>query len=352
MVRKKILVIEDNQEVRDNICEILSLSDYEVESAANGKLGVEKAKRDIPDLIICDVMMPELDGYGVLHILSNNEQTAYIPFIFLSAKTDKEDIRRGMNLGADDYITKPFDNEILLQIIQNKLKKYDAIRSHPLLLHHSHESFKGIKFNKFENSNFSELFEKAELRNYLPKEHIFKTHQIPRAVYYIEKGMVKTSILSENGKDFITHLYKPKDFFGYESLFKGVQYQSDAIAIDEVTLYRIEERDFFEAFFSKSEIMIHFVNLMATNNISFENRLVSMAYNSVRKRVADTLVLIATLTGDNIINMSREDLSALVGTAKETLIRTISDFKSERLIKMKDHSIIINDIVKLSSIVN
>jgi CheY-like chemotaxis protein len=96
---KKILLIEDNTEVRENTAEILELADYTVFTAANGKIGVELAKREMPDLIICDIMMPELDGYGVLHVLSKNPATASIPFIFLTAKSEKDDFRKGMNLG-------------------------------------------------------------------------------------------------------------------------------------------------------------------------------------------------------------------------------------------------------------
>ena len=115
---KKILLIEDNLDVRENTEEILSLANYKVFTAANGKIGVELAHTEKPDLIICDIMMPELDGYGVLHILSKNEDTARIPFIFLTAKTEKSDIRKGMNLGADDYLTKPFDDTDLLNAIE------------------------------------------------------------------------------------------------------------------------------------------------------------------------------------------------------------------------------------------
>ena len=120
---KKILIIEDNLEVRENTEEILSLANYEVVTAANGKIGVDLAQREKPDLIICDIMMPELDGYGVLHILGKKEETARIPFIFLTAKTEKSDIRKGMALGADDYLTKPFDDTDLLNAIEVRLRK-------------------------------------------------------------------------------------------------------------------------------------------------------------------------------------------------------------------------------------
>src|SRR6187402_2793272 len=100
----KILLIEDNAEMAENISSILQLAKYEVTHAANGKIGVDLAQKSHPDLIICDIMMPELDGYGVLHILNKDIETASIPFIFLTAKADKSDFRVGMNLGADDYI--------------------------------------------------------------------------------------------------------------------------------------------------------------------------------------------------------------------------------------------------------
>jgi CheY-like chemotaxis protein len=123
---KKILIIEDNTEVRENLSEILSLSGYQTISAENGKVGVEKALNDRPDLILCDVMMPELDGFGVLHILSKQPITSDVPFIFLTAKAEKDDFRKGMALGADDYIVKPFDDTILLQTIETRLKRMNA----------------------------------------------------------------------------------------------------------------------------------------------------------------------------------------------------------------------------------
>ena len=95
---RKILIIEDNLEVRENTAEILELADFEVITAENGKIGVALAKEHLPDIILCDIMMPELDGYGVLHILSKNEATASIPFIFLTAKAEKSDFRKGMSL--------------------------------------------------------------------------------------------------------------------------------------------------------------------------------------------------------------------------------------------------------------
>jgi DNA-binding NarL/FixJ family response regulator len=121
---KKILVIEDEPDMRRNICALLRYNDYEPIEAGNGRQGVELAHRDKPDLILCDVMMPELDGHGVLRILQQDNDLALVPFIFLTAKADKNDLRDGMNLGADDYLTKPVANADLVRAVEARLRRY------------------------------------------------------------------------------------------------------------------------------------------------------------------------------------------------------------------------------------
>src|SRR5688572_25995499 len=111
---KKVPVIEDNEDIRENTAEILELSHYAVTTARNGKEGVAQAMLQKPDLILCDIMMPELDGYGVLHMIQKNPELQQTPFIFLTAKTEQSEMRKGMSLGADDYIPKPFDPTDLL----------------------------------------------------------------------------------------------------------------------------------------------------------------------------------------------------------------------------------------------
>jgi DNA-binding NarL/FixJ family response regulator len=120
---KKILVIEDEPEMRRNITALLGYCDYQPIAAENGRVGVEAARREKPDLILCDVMMPELDGYGVLQALQTDAALARTPFIFLTAKGEKEDLRSGMNLGADDYLTKPVANADLVQAIEARLRR-------------------------------------------------------------------------------------------------------------------------------------------------------------------------------------------------------------------------------------
>jgi DNA-binding NarL/FixJ family response regulator len=120
---KKILIIEDEAEMRRNLTTILRLEKFHPLPAANGSVGVELAKKEKPDLILCDVMMPELDGYGVIAALRADAGTVTIPFIFLTAKGEKPDIRAGMNLGADDYLTKPVAKNDLLAAIRSRLAR-------------------------------------------------------------------------------------------------------------------------------------------------------------------------------------------------------------------------------------
>ncbi|MHC5776631.1 EAL domain-containing response regulator [Nostoc sp.] len=124
----KILIIEDEEAVRENILDLLEAEGFETLAAANGRIGIHLAISEVPDLILCDIMMPELDGYGVLKALREDPSTATIPFIFLTAKSAKSDFRQGMDMGADDYITKPFTRAELLSAIMNRLEKYATLK--------------------------------------------------------------------------------------------------------------------------------------------------------------------------------------------------------------------------------
>jgi CheY-like chemotaxis protein len=119
MSQRTILIIDDHNEIRENTAELLSFGGYKTLTAENGKKGVEMALAEKPDLIVCDIMMPELDGYGVLHLLRKNPETEDIPLIFLTAKAERSDLRRGMEMGADDYVTKPFEEIELMNAIES-----------------------------------------------------------------------------------------------------------------------------------------------------------------------------------------------------------------------------------------
>ena len=203
---KKILIIEDNPDVRENLAEILMLSGYDAITAENGKIGVEKAQIQSPDLILCDIMMPELDGYGVLHILSRQQQTADIPFVFLTAKAEKDDFRRGMSLGADDYIVKPFDDVALLQTIEARLLKSERLR-------HASEKGEGTLERFIDEAKaldaIRHLSDNRELRHYKKKDIIFRESDHPRWLYFVEKGKVKIFKTSDDGRELIVKVAQP-----------------------------------------------------------------------------------------------------------------------------------------------
>jgi Response regulator of the LytR/AlgR family len=130
-MKKKILVIEDEKTVNRNITELLSEEGYAVFSSEDGRTGINTAKEILPDMIICDIMMPGKDGYAVLNELSKNAGTKNIPFIFLTAKVENEDLRKGMQLGADDYIFKPFKSKDLLKAIKARFARFKNLTKEP-----------------------------------------------------------------------------------------------------------------------------------------------------------------------------------------------------------------------------
>jgi DNA-binding NarL/FixJ family response regulator len=127
---KTILIIEDEPEMRRNLMTLLRLERYRVLAGENGRVGLELARRERPDLILCDVMMPELDGHGVLKALRDDPATRELPFIFLTAKGERTDLRSGMNLGADDYLTKPVTRVDLLGAVEARFKRQEQVAGH------------------------------------------------------------------------------------------------------------------------------------------------------------------------------------------------------------------------------
>lgn len=335
---KTILLIEDNLEVRENTAELLELSNYEVLTAAEGKEGVRLAARHQPDLIICDVMMPELDGYGVLHILGKNPRTANIPFIFLTAKAEREDFRKGMNLGAADYLTKPFDDIELLDVIEMRLQRSAQQQQ---------QQGRG-------EEALQEVLEDRELRRFSKKDIIFAEGDYARYVYYVESGKIKLSLTNDEGKDFIITIYRAGDFFGYHAPLRDTPYRETALAMENCAIRLIPKEDFLELLYENKDVSQTFLRLMAFNITEREEQLLHLAYNSVRKRVAEALIRINERydAEEKGIKILRDDLASMVGTAKETVIRTLTDFKDEDILEIKSGRIRILDLGRLQTMHN
>lgn len=351
---EKILLIEDNEALRENTAEILELANYEIITAENGKIGVEKAMANPPDLIVCDIMMPVLDGYGVYQIIKSNLALKHIPFIFLSAKSERTDLRKGMEMGADDYITKPFSDVELINAIKTRLEKIKVQQSHGNI---AIETWQQIISDLGQKDEMHDSLENHDIIEYKKKQTIYTEGQHPNKLYYVESGKVKIYKTSDGGKELITSLLSAGDFFGYIPLLKNSVYEEFAETLEDASIRVIPKKEFENMITTNQEIALKVIKLLTKNIAEKEHQLVALAYHSLRKRVAEALLTLKKKYASSneeqfSISISREDLANIAGTATESLIRTLSDFKNEKLIEIKDGKITILDEKKLINLFN
>jgi DNA-binding response OmpR family regulator len=348
----KVLLVEDNNDIRENTAEILELANYSVVTAINGKDGFEKAVKEKPDLIICDIMMPVLDGYGLLHLLVKNEELRGIPFIFLTAKSERSDQRKGMEMGADDFITKPFTEIEILNAIESRLQKSEYIK----------EKLEASQLDTFLNdvkneNTLEKLTSETSISHFRKKQKIYAEGNHPHSLFYLNEGKVRTYKINEIGKELTINLFSPGDFFGYNALLENTPYQETAETMEDCNISLINREDFEILIHNNLEVARRFIKLLVQNVTEKENQLLNLAYNSLRKRVAEAIITLLNkfkIDGDEKfeIQLSREDLARIAGTTTESLIRTISDFKNEKLISSESGSIHVLNEDKLRAMLN
>jgi len=312
-------------------------------TSEDGKKGVEIALRERPDLIVCDIMMPVLDGYGVLHLLSKHIETYGIPFIFLTAKSEKTDLRKGMEMGADDYLTKPFDGIELLNAIEVRLKKAAAIKRHSSIgVQDIADFIDDVK----KAGNVKLTSDEREVFDYKKKQILYAEGQRPKAVYYVVSGKVKIYKSNDDGKELITNLYSKGDFFGYTYILEEISYKENAQILEDAQLMLIPKEDFISLISTDFTVANQFIKMITHNVLEKEESLLNLAYNSLRKKVAYQLLQVIDKFRQNDANiksitLSRESLAQASGIATESLIRTLSDFKHEKLIDIHGSTVII-----------
>jgi len=340
---KKILLVEDDTSLRENIAELLELSGFSVYSASNGRIAVDMAKKNLPDLVLCDIMMPEMDGYGVLEQLSSDQNTRHIPFIFVSAKTEKQDVRRGMNLGADDYLTKPFEEDELLTAIRCRLEKAEQMnamfKEHPKEVSGEHEIRSLNELKNFFDDH-------GNLFSFKKDETIYNKGEHSNMVYLILKGVVKSCGLDEEGKELITSIYSEDDFLGFTSLTDHLPYQEYTVAMEAVELAGISKEKVKAILEDNKSVSLELMDVIAENLTSIKKQLLQMAYSSVRKKTAQTLLVFSKAINKDKqgpLKIARSDLAGVAGIATESLIRTLSDFKNEGLIAIENRHIMVVD---------
>lgn len=335
----KVLLIEDDLDVRENVSEILEISGYDVTTAENGLIGLKKANEVVPDIIICDVMMPEMDGFSVLYSMSKNEKLAGIPFIFLTAKAEKDDIRKGMRLGADDYLTKPFETTELLQAIETRLKKNKNLQEN---YQKSVAGLNDLVNDSQISGNWKEILNESNATNYKKKDVIYREGSSPQSVYYLVEGSVKQTQLHKDGKELIDEIYTESRFFGYNAVMANQSHRHSAICIEDSKIIAIPVKDFENLLATNNDFKIHLMRILSGDLKSREAELIEVTYGTVRSRVADGLKRLAEKYGDNAIPLTREELAQFIGIATETLIRTLTEFKKEGFVSMDGKKIIAN----------
>jgi CRP-like cAMP-binding protein/CheY-like chemotaxis protein len=350
-MKTKILIIEDNNDIRESTAEILELAGYEVIQASHGKTGVELAQQHMPHIILCDIMMPELDGYGVLYLLSKNPDTASIPFIFLTAKAERVDFRKGMEMGADDYLTKPYDDIELLNAIESRLQKKEkqqAVFSQQLQNIEDLATAAGSGAQELEA-----LIAGRKIRPVKKKQVLYYDGDQPQGIYLVLSGGIKTIKLAEDGRELITGLYKAEDYLGVTALLLDEPFNEAAEAVEDSSVCLLLKDTVIALLNRYPAIGSQFIKVLSHNIREKEEQLLGLAYHSVRKRLAQVIIRLSKQSTEPLhFKISREELASMTGVATETVSRTLTDFKAEGLIEKKGSLISITDLNRLSKMKN
>lgn len=349
---KTILIIEDDTVLRETTAEILELENYKVVTAPNGKRGAEKARIMLPDLILCDIMMPEMDGYELLNILSKDDKTKKIPFIFMSAKTEMRDVRKGMDLGADDYLTKPISEELLLSAIGSRLTKFELLK----------EEAEKEDVNEKEDI-YSDIENIDDLKNYFcdfgvskkykKGETIYKEGESSNNVYLVYKGKAKSYKVDELGKELILNIHRGDDFLGLSAIIENSYYYESVMAMENVEVFHLSKNTIQEILENNYKLSLDIFQLVNENLTEVKEQLLQMAYGSMKRKTAQTILKFANMMSHkptNSINISRRDLAGVAGIATESLIRTLTDFKKKGILEIEGRNIKILDLEKLEAI--
>jgi CheY-like chemotaxis protein len=317
-----ILLIEDHPEIRENTAELLQLAGYTVYTSENGKEGIELARKHLPDLIVCDIMMPVLDGFGVLHVAQRDPALQGIPFIFLTAKSERIDFRKAMDLGADDFVSKPFTETELLTAIETRLNKA-----------HVQEPQAGIP--RLGASSGREewghkLFSIPQVKRFLlqKRSRLYQEGNLAQQIFRVEKGILKTFSTNSFGKSLISRVYFEGDILGLPDVLLKSTYRHSAEAVTDAEVSVLSEFDFTTYRDQQPREIEALAVFLAEDLLLKEEQLLDMAYTPMRERVENRVqALEDKLRSLNLLESShyftREELAQMAGTATESLIRVL-----------------------------
>jgi CRP/FNR family cyclic AMP-dependent transcriptional regulator len=334
---RKILLIANDPAIRAMTTDILALAHHQVLLAQDGKSGVELAETEHPDVIITEVAMPGLDGYGVMHLLQSYPWFYNTLFIVLCAACDKGELRRAMTMGADDVIIKPFDGTELLSCIEVRSKKREWLSK----ANGNGNGATPISIPiQTEKELMVQLISDRNIDRYNRRQLIYKKGDRPTKLFYLINGKARSYNTHADGKDLAIDLFGPGDFLGYSDIIKNHNYSESVETIDYAELAVIPRSDFEELVFQNTVFAKRFVDLVITRSRTMEQRLLWMAYHSLRQKVAAALLHLKDKYGNGQeepfeVNLNRSIFASIAGTATESSIRTLGEFRSEKLIELE-----------------
>ncbi|ASU32375.1 response regulator [Mucilaginibacter xinganensis] len=349
-MNESILVIEDNYDTLESITDLLELDGYTVLQAVGGKRGADMALSHKPDLILCDIMMPGLDGYGVLALLNKYDQLSDIPFIFLTAKTARQDFRKAMEMGADDYLEKPFEPRVLLDAIKSQFSKKEKKLAYLKKALRTIETLTTLSSNG--TVDLKGLIATSRIRRVRKMQILYYTGDRSSSVYLVMEGCIKTFMLAEDGREFITGIYKVNDYLGIDSLFVDNLFNETAEAIEDSVLCLLPKEAVESIVNYHPDVRQRFLKMLCGNIKGKEDQMIELAYNSVRKRLAQVLIRLGKQSNEALVKISRDELASMAGIAIETVSRILTDFKDGGLIEKRGSHIKIIELNRLEEMKN
>jgi DNA-binding response OmpR family regulator len=325
----KILIIEDDGLFSKSAEEILRLSDYEVLVAADGRNGVKKAIELIPDLILCDIQLPDLDGFGVLKAIRNSDRLRKTLFIFMSGIPQHQDFRRAMDSGADDFLLKPFTGTELLMSVSSRLQRLEQLS----------ESDSPLLDDDNLPINFQDrLAVRYPLTHFKKNAQVFHSGQNIHFLIFLVEGILRCSRFDHSGKELTVAIYSPGQFVGLTEWLQGLQFQDDGHALTDLVFISVPVADF------KFEILrARGVSTLLTRQLATELRnqnelLLNLAYQDLRGKVAYAFLRLHGVMQNQMdpkqsLPITRVILATIAGIAKESAVRTVLDFIEEGLLE-------------------
>ena len=347
---KRILLIGDQPAGDKNIMEILGLANFDVlATQLPPKSGAIEFAAP-PDLVICELADPQSDVQDTLRQLLKQTAPYQVPLIVLTGDAGKANTRRIMQLGADDFLVKPFEGIELLRAVDACLDKHQR-RLHPL------PDPSALAGSPTVDPSIPWRPANREPQEFKKKEMLYSEGQRAAHAWYIVDGKIKTYLLHSDGKELITSIKGPGECVGYTAVIGGGVHTDNAQSIEDATLIGIPCQEFLSLLRSDPAFAHQLVHWIAQNAGDKEAGLLNFAYSSLRKKVANGILRLAgeqdrKQKGKRYLTISRENLAAFVGSAPESLTRTLGDFRKEGLIGIADGRIWLLNEEKLRNLLN